>query len=73
VKFSDLRRVLDIVEPYRAGEYCLSAEHDELTIGLDRKPDNAVSAQLTAITGCALSWMSEDVPWDGELIVTCFT
>jgi hypothetical protein len=73
-----LRRVFDLVEPYKDGDYCLGAEHDALTIGLDHKPDDAATAALLGITGVALSWRPDesgsDEEWDGEtLIVTCFT
>jgi uncharacterized protein YbgA (DUF1722 family) len=77
----ELRRALELVEPYRAGDYCLVAEHDELRIYLSRRPDDAVTRELQALN-CPLSWMQEDddgnsVPnadFDGDSFeVTCFT
>ena len=78
---SELRRVLELVEPFKDGEWCLQAEHDELTIVLARKPDAEVSHQLGDMN-CVLSWMMrdddenliDDPEWDDEtLVVTCFT
>ncbi len=62
MKLADLRRALELLAPYAQGDYCLSAEHDAVTMGVKFPVPDVVYKELQALN-VAFPEDAEDEPY----------